>query len=81
MKNVNWKAAVICVGTAIFTMACGYVAGHTSCAHRHVSMTEIGNMWTNDRGQRTNGHYIKEAFKDYIRMIKDPLGTKRAGLD
>lgn len=81
MKNVNWKAGIVCVGTAIFTMTCGYVAGHTACAHRHVSMCEMINMLRDDNGRQNKIHYIIEAFKDYKRMINDPLGVERSGLD
>lgn len=78
MKIVNWKAILIYTIGCSICMVGGYLAGHTACAHQHVAVSEQNRMLRNKEGGWPDTKaYIINAFKDYGKMIQDPLGLGR----
>lgn len=75
--EINLKAGLITMVVGLFCTACGYICGHVTAMHQHVSTEEQGKMLIDRDGSINRAKYICEAFKDYKRMTDDPLGLNK----
>lgn len=80
MKNVNWKAAGVCLATSIFCSFSAYIAGHAICMHQHVEPKGQNAVMLDENGKLSYKKYVIEAFKDYKRVMDDPLGIEKVSL-
>lgn len=53
---------------------CSYVAGHATAMHQHASLSEKRKMLCKKDGSISKIRYVGRAFKDFYKMMEDPLG-------
>lgn len=78
MKQVSILRAFAAMGVA--AVGCtlgGYIGGHTACVHQHVSTSEQDKLLRDENGNLSEKRYLIEAFKDFVKMKKDPLGLNK----
>lgn len=54
-----------------------YIAGHSAAMHQHAGIEECDKLLRDENSRIDNKKYIIEAFKDFKRMLDDPLGHNR----
>lgn len=74
MELISMIISLICVALMV---GGAYLAGHTAAMHQHASIEEIDKLLKDGNGNISKKKYIKEAFKDYKRMLGDPYGFNR----
>lgn len=77
MTKTEVLKAVPSIAFALISSVGAYLAGHTSAMHQHASQEEIDRMMLDKNGRIDKIKYCKEAFKDYKRMMDDPLGLQK----
>lgn len=75
MEKKTLKTMLVIYGAGMFCTACGYLAGHTAAMHQHGSEEEVNELILTNDGKISYIKYIKAAFSDYIKMIRDPYKT------
>lgn len=75
--KINWKNAIFTLANGLFIGGSAYICGHAVAMHQHTSLAEQNKMIRDENGNLNKKKYIFEAFKDYKRMIDDPLGFER----
>lgn len=74
---VNWKVLIGISILGLFTVVCGYIAGHAVAIHQHASRDEVRKLIRNADGKIDWKTYIIKALKDCKRMLDDPSGSNR----
>lgn len=78
MKYVKtWRALAGIAVAGIGCLASGYIGGHSSAMHQHASIGEQNKIMRDESGEINMRRYVIEAFKDFGRMQKDPLGLNK----